>query len=86
MRCQMPHVHHNLKMSSGLDLVHPSEVLLCPEQNNVLWMKDTTRKFTLPDGLIVDCCASTFSMAKACMLLPQHRGFVVSDLDSECVA
>lgn len=49
-------------------------------------MKDITHKFTLSGGLVVDCCADTFSVAKTRMLLPQYRGFLGCDLDFECVA
>lgn len=42
-----------------------SKALLLPEQKNVLWMKDIMREFTLPSGLVVDCCDGTCSVAKA---------------------
>lgn len=42
--------------------------------------------FILPDGLVVDCCVGILSVAKTCMLFPQHRWFVECVQDSECVA
>lgn len=49
----------------------------------MLWMMDIFRKFTLLGGLVVDCCAGIFLVAKTCMILPQHRLFVGSNLDSQ---
>lgn len=49
-------------------------------------MKNINGKFTLLGGLVLYCCAGTFSVVKACMLLPQCRQFAECDLDSECVA
>lgn len=43
-------------------------------------------KLTLFSGLVVNYCADTFSVAKACVLPLQHRQFVRCDLDSESVA
>lgn len=63
-----------------------SNILLCLGQKNMLNMKELIRKFTLPGGVVVDCCAVTSSGAKACMLQLQHRQFVGNDLDLECIA
>lgn len=48
------------------------------------WMKVIIRKFVHPSSLVVDYCVSTFSVAKACMRLLQHRRLVGCDRDMEC--
>lgn len=49
-------------------------------------MKDITCRFTLHFELVVDCCAGTFSVAKAFMLFLRHKRFVGSDPVLEFVA
>lgn len=58
--------------------------LLPAEQKNMLWMNDTILKRTSSVGLVVNCCASTFPVARACMLLPQHGRFAGCELDANC--
>lgn len=60
--------------------------LLRPAQKNMVWMRDIISKLTVPVELIQDCCAGTFSVARAFMRLPQHRQYVGSDLDEKSVA
>lgn len=57
------------------------KVRLCSEQKNVLRMNKIVHKFTFPSDLLVDCCACTFSVAKAYTLLQLHTRFVGCDLD-----
>lgn len=49
------------------------------------WVKDIIRKLTFPGFLAMSGCGVTFSIAKACILLQQHKWFVASDLEVECV-
>lgn len=49
-------------------------------------MNDVICKFTLSGGLVVDCCAGTFSLDKAGMLHQLQGWLVRSDFNSECVA
>lgn len=63
-----------------------SMALLCPEQETMVCMKNIICKLTIPGDLIADCCAGIFSAVKACIILPQHKLFVESDLDLKCVA
>lgn len=58
-----------------------SKVLPRPGLKNISRMKDIICKFTLPGGLVLACCADTFSGAKACIILPHHRRFVGCVLD-----
>lgn len=44
------------------------------------------RKFFLTGRLVGGCCDRMFSVAKVCMLLPQHRWVGGCDLDLERVA
>lgn len=46
-------------------------------------MKNIICKLTLSRLLVVGCCSGTFSVAKECMLSPQHRRFVECDQDSK---
>lgn len=48
-------------------------------------VKDITRNLTLSVGLVKDCCAGPFSVAKLCMLLLQHKLSVGCGLDSNYV-
>lgn len=48
-------------------------------------MKHIIQKFTKPGTLVVDACAVTFAVAKACMLLVKHRRFIGCKEDSSCV-
>lgn len=43
------------------------------------------REVTLPVFIVLNCCRGTFSAARACMLLPQHKPFVGGDLVVECM-
>lgn len=52
----------------------------------MLCIKEVNCRIILPSGMILDYCAGTFSLAKAGILLPQHRWIVGRDLDCEYVA
>lgn len=62
------------------------KALLRLEQKNLVWKMYNIQKVALSGRLVVDCFAGIFSAAKACIHSPQHKLFVGSDLDSECVA
>lgn len=63
-----------------------SKALIRPEQKNMVRMKNIICKFSLPGGLVVDCCVGTFLVGKPYMQLSHHRRFFGRDLHSECVA
>ena len=60
-------------------------LMLRPEQKNVGWMKDLVAKFSRRGMLVVDPFAGTLAVAKACLMLDEHRKFVVSDVDEKCI-
>ena len=62
-----------------------SRAMLRPEQKSITLMSDIIEKFSKPGDLVVDPCSGTFSVAKACLLLPKHRRFVGCDLDPACL-
>lgn len=62
-----------------------SNVLLCLRQLNMSLMNDIIRKLTLPGVQVMHRCASAFSAAKTCMLLPLRRRFVGCNVDTKCV-
>lgn len=49
-------------------------------------MRDMISEFALLSGHIENCFGGTFSMGKTKKLLPHHRRFVWSDLNSQCAA
>ena len=61
------------------------EGMVRPEQKNVALMKELVSKFTSGGDVVVDLFGGTFSTAKACLDLPDHRIFVGSEMDQECV-
>ena len=61
------------------------DVMLRPEQKNIAWMKEIISQFTVKGDIVVDPFAGTFSTAKACMDLPEHRIFVGGEVDDNCV-
>lgn len=62
-----------------------AKVMHCPELKNMLWMKNIIHNCNIPDSPVVNCCAGTTPGAEACMLPPQNRQFVESNLNSYCV-
>lgn len=57
---------------------------LRPEQKDVVWMKDVSRKFTSPEQTVVDSCAGIFTTPKGWMLLSRHWRFVWCKIDMAC--
>lgn len=57
-----------------------------PERKNAGWMKYIVQKFTRPGNVVIDACAGTFSVAKACLLLPKYRLFIKHEVEPGCVA
>lgn len=53
---------------------------------NTVRIEHIIRKFIVSGELVADCCAGMFSVAKAYMLLPQHKQFVGCDLVLKCVS
>ena len=74
--------HHEKVLTKNTEGV---EAMVRPEQKNVAWMKELVSKFTSGGDVVVDLFGGTFSTAKACLDLPDHRIFVGSELDEECV-
>lgn len=58
---------------------------LCPEQKNMLELKNVIHKCTKARGPVVDWCDSTFLVAKASILLLLHKRFIGYNLDWENV-
>ena len=58
---------------------------LRPEQKPVSLMKELICKYSKGGDIVVDMFGGTFSTAKACLELPEHRIFVGCDNDSSCV-
>ena len=48
-------------------------------------MKYFVERFTEPGDLVMDPCGGTFSTMHACIALDQHRRFIGSDADPNCV-
>lgn len=46
------------------------KVLMRPQWKSTAWMKDILKEFTNPGNLVVDACDETFSVTKACVILP----------------
>lgn len=57
--------------------------MLRPEQKCSAMMMDTIVKYTKPGGVVVDLFGGTWSVLKACMMLPQHRRGIACDIDDE---
>lgn len=53
------------------------------EERNVSWMKDLLRNLSGPEEVVIDFCGGTWSTAKVCMLLDEHRTFARCGVDSE---
>lgn len=51
----------------------------------MLGMKSSFCKFKLPGELVPDCCADMISLARACILIPQYRRFVLCDVNLESI-
>lgn len=47
-------------------------------------MKDNVARFIEANNLAADPCAASFSLGKACMMLPKHEMFVGSEIDEVC--
>lgn len=60
-------------------------VLMRSEHDKTAWMKHILLKFTKPVNLVVDTCAGTFSVAKACMLSPKRRRFKGNEVNPSCM-
>lgn len=49
------------------------------------WMRGIVQRITKPGNLVLETFAWTFSVAKAYMLLPKHKRFIGSGVDTCCV-
>lgn len=56
-----------------------------PEQKKAPWMKYIVQKSTKPGKLVMDTCAGTLSVDKACMLLSKHRKIIRRKVDPICM-
>lgn len=54
-----------------------------PEQKSA-GMKDILKKLSKPVHVLDDACVGTFTPAKACIVLPRHRQFIVRDIHTDC--
>lgn len=52
-----------------------SKLLVRLEQNNMRYMNNVVQKFTMPENLVMNACAGTFHVTKACTLFPKYRSF-----------
>lgn len=60
------------------------KLMLRPEQKADIWLMDLVAKFSPVGGRVVDLFAGTYSVARACMKLPQHRQYIGCDIDENC--
>ena len=54
------------------------------EQKPLPLLKELIMRYTKPGDIVMDMYAGTFSVALACLTLPQHRVFVGCELDTWC--
>lgn len=71
----IPHLPPGELVCQTVSSASGCKALLCPEQKIIFRIKNTIHKFTLPSGLVVDCCAGTFSVSKTFLLQLQHGRF-----------
>lgn len=60
------------------------KMMLSAAQNSVEWTMDLLFNFRMAGELVVDTCPGTWTTAKACLQLPEHRRFVGFEKDSTC--
>lgn len=60
-------------------------LMLRSEQESVRWMTDLVTKFSGPGDLVVKFCAGSMEVAKAWLLLSEHRRFKRCGMDEICV-
>lgn len=59
--------------------------MICPEQENIVWMKNIVQTFMKQSDLVLDVCTEKFSVAKAFILFPKPRWFTGCELDPSSV-
>lgn len=69
----------------------PSEIIrinrrkfLRPQQKPILLLKELISRFSQPGDFVVDLFAGTFTTARTCFSLTQHRVFIGSEIDNHC--
>lgn len=67
-KSNVPRLPHDERVFRADSSTSGFKALNCVQQTNMLWMEDTIHSFALLGGLVVDCCADTLSVVKACVL------------------
>lgn len=78
----LPQEEHLYKRKKGQSLF---KLFMRPEQRNIASMKNIVQSFTKPWNLDVDAYLCTFSVAKACLLLPKHKIVTGYEENARCV-
>lgn len=61
------------------------KLLMRPRQENAAWMNKIVQQLSQFGNLVVDTCAGTFFVAKACMVLPKRGIILGCELDITCM-